>query len=192
MEIERTDDRPFRPARMIRVAAAITLLVTAVADDAPAMAAESTGDAKLESARRLATLLVPQAQFDESIQRQRIAFRERLLKETANKGKEAEIDALFDATIQATAKRRYDAMIAARATAMAESHTADQIEANIAFWGSDTGKAVMGVMRDPKLGEAIQGGMRDRLGMMDGLSVLNRINDLGGSVQKALADKEGR
>lgn len=191
MDTIRTDVGPPPTLRMVRRVAKLAL-VLAAAHAAPAMAAEPASEAKIEAAKRLAAVLVPPTQFDETIQRQRTAFRERLLKESANKGKEAEIDALFDATILATAKRRYDAMTTARAAAIAESHTAEQIEANIAFWSSDTGKAVMGVMRDPKLGDAIQGGMRDRLGMMDGLSVLNRMNDLGESVQKAVVEREGR
>ena len=146
---------------------------------------------EIEAAKELISATVQPDVFDRQLERQKTRFRERLLKESANKGKEAAIDALFDDTVAPVLRQRYAAMLEARARVTAETHTPDQIRENIAFWQSDVGRAVMEVARDEKFGDSIMAGMRERLGMFDGLGLLNRLNDMGDAIVDAIAAKEG-
>ncbi len=176
----------------IGILAVPVLAVLLAAGAGPARADGVVSPGEIEAARALIDVTISPGAFDRQLERQKTRFRERLLKEDANKGREAEIDALFDTTVAPILRERYAAMLEARARVTAETHTPEEISQNIAFWSSDLGQAVMNVARDDTFGDKIMAGMRERLGMFDGLSLLNRMNDMGDAIGAAVTAKESR
>lgn len=164
-------------------AAAIALLV--LATGAPARADGVIKSGEIEAAKQLIALLTDTAAIERNYVRMKEQFRERMLK--ANKGRTAEIDQLFDEIVLPELRARFTALMDRRAEITALTMTADQIQANIAFWSSETGRAVMNVPRIENYDDLVVDGMRERLGMIDGLAVRNRVNELGDAVRKHAA-----
>lgn len=161
---------------------AVLTLAAFLSGVGPARADGIVEPGEIEAARALVQALTDPAGVERARASMRERFRERMVK--VNKGKAAEIDALFDAVVLPELDARFTAIMERRAEAMARSMTPAQIQANLVFWQGPTGQAVLAVPRSDGFEDRIFDGMKDRLGLVDGLALRNRMSDLGDAVRQ--------
>lgn len=148
----------------------------------PAMADGRVEPGELELARALAAeSLAPR--YEPMVEGQRAAFAKALKRQ--NKGREAEVAALFDTVALPSLKARWDGLVERRAEHMAMHMTLADLRAVQAYRASGAGQALAALNRTPDFNKAVNEGMRERLGLGDMLSLASRGSDLSDLLEEA-------
>lgn len=121
--------------------------------------------------------------FDREVEAQRKAFVKAWEKQ--NKGRRAEVEALFDTVALPALKERQAALLERQATFLAESLSAEELRQLLDFRRSEAGKALTTNTDTPKFGKDFNEALRDRLGLGDMFSLASRGRELGKLLREA-------
>lgn len=123
------------------------------------------------------------SRFDREVEAQRKAFVKAWEKQ--NKGRRAEVEALFDTVALPALRERHAALLDRQASFLAGSLTAEELRQVLDFRRGEAGKALTGNTNTPKFGEDFNEALRDRLGLGDMFSLASRGRELGKLLREA-------
>lgn len=162
-----------------RAVLALPLLALALAGPAHA---GTVDPGELETAREIVSQNA-NSRFDREVEAQRKAFVKAWEKQ--NKGRRAEVEALFDTVALPALKERHAALLERQAAFLAEALSAEELRQVLGFRRSEAGLALTTNTDTPKFGEDFNDALRDRLGLGDMFSLASRGRELGKLLREA-------